>query len=159
LSRLLKFLHTMGAIGLMGATACLIVLMRFAPPRASLAEYAAMRGAMADIAQWIYLPSLGLTLIAGLLAIAANHAYQNAGWAWVKLATGVLMVEGSMISVLGPIEDEAKRSANALARHLDGAAAAAPDGAGQNLLWALLAVMTANVVLGVWRPRLVRFSD
>lgn len=29
-----------------------------------------------------------LTLIAGLLAIAVNRAYHNAGWAWVKLAAG-----------------------------------------------------------------------
>ncbi len=147
----------MGAIGLMGATVCLLVLMSIAPPPESLAGYAAIRGAMAAIANWIYLPSLALTLIAGLLAIAANHVYQNAGWAWVKLATGVLMVEGSMVFVLGPLQDEATRSAAALAGHLDAAASAgaASVGAGRNPLWALLAVMTANVVLGIWRPRLV----
>ncbi len=158
MQRLLKFLHTMGAIGLMGATSCLLVLMSIAPPPDSLAGYAAIRGAMAEIANWIYLPSLALTLIAGLLAIAANSVYQNAGWAWVKLATGVLMVEGSMVFVLGPIQDEARRSADALAGHLDAAASVGTGAAsaGRNPLWALLAVMTANVVLGVWRPRLVR---
>jgi hypothetical protein len=117
-----------------------------------------MRGAMADISEWIYLPSLALTLIAGLLAIAAVPAYQNAGWAWVKLATGVLMFEGSMVYVMGPMRDEAKRSADALAGHLDAAMIAATGGAERNTLWVLLAVMMANVVLGIWRPRLVRIA-
>ena len=118
-----------------------------------------MRGAMAYIAEWIYLPSLGVTLIAGLLSIAAVPSYQNAGWAWAKLATGVLMFEGSMVSVLGPIREQAQRSADALAAHLDPAVTIASAATGRNPLWALLAVMAANVVLGVWRPRFIRFAD
>ncbi len=151
--RLLKFLHTMGAVGLMGGTAALLVMMSVAPPASSLAGYAAVREAMGAVADWVYMPSLMVTLVAGLLAIAASPAYQNAGWAWVKLVSGVLIFEGGMIGVQGPIEEEAKRSAAALAGHLDAAAQAAPGG---TALWALLAVMTANVALGIWRPRIGR---
>ena len=75
----------------MGAIAALLVLMSFSPPPTSLAGYALMRGAMAEIATWIFFPSFVLTLIAGLLAIAVNRPYHNAGWAWVKLATGILV--------------------------------------------------------------------
>jgi hypothetical protein len=46
-----------------------------------------MRGAMAEIVAWIFLPSLVATLIAGLLAIAVNRAFHDAGWAWVKAAS------------------------------------------------------------------------
>jgi hypothetical protein len=70
-----------GAVGLMGAMACLLVLLRVTPAPTSLPEYALMREAMGAIATWIFLPSLGLTLIAGLLAMALNPAYHNAGWA------------------------------------------------------------------------------
>ena len=77
--RLLKFLHTMGAIGLMGAMACLVVLLGFMPKPTSLSEYALMSAAMGSIVTWIFFPSLALTLIAGLLAIAANRAYHSAG--------------------------------------------------------------------------------
>jgi hypothetical protein len=150
----------MGAIGLMGAVASLLVLMSFAPPSTtSLAGYALMRGAMAEIVTWIFFPSLALTLIAGLLAIAANRAFHNAGWAWVKLATGVLIFEGGLVYILSPMQDEAKRSASALAGRLDPATLAGSDRAEWGTLWVLLAVMTANVVLGVWRPRLTRISD
>ncbi len=153
--RLLKFLHTMGAIGLMGAMACLLVLAMFAPPPASLAGYALMYGAMAKIATWILLPSLAATLIAGLLAIAWNRAFHDARWAWMKLATGVLVFEGGLVYVQGPINEEAERSASALAGHLP-VAELGSYGAQQGTLWVLLAVATANVVLGVWRPRLKR---
>jgi uncharacterized membrane protein len=157
--RLLKFLHTIGAIGLMGAMASLIVLMNVAPPPSSLAGYAVMGGAMAEIATWIYFPSLMLTLVAGLLAIAVNPSYHNAGWAWIKLASGVLLFEGGLVSVLGPIQEEARRSAGALAGQLNPAAITASYGAERNAIWALLAITTANVVLGIWRPRLMPITD
>jgi hypothetical protein len=143
----------------MGAMASLLVLKSFAPPPTSLAGYALMSGAMAKIATWIFFPSLALTLIAGLLAIAASRPYQNAGWAWAKLATGILMFEGCLVSVLGPIQDEAKRSASALAGQLDPATITGSYGANPGTLWMLLAVSTANIVLGIWRPRLTRIAD
>ena len=143
----------------MGSMASLLVLMSFAPPPTSLAGYALIRGAMAKIATWIFYPSLALTLIAGLLAIAVNRAYHNAGWAWAKLATGVLIFEGGLVYVLGPIQEEAKRSASALAGQLDPATITGAYGAERSTLWVLLVVATANVVLGIWRPRLTQIPD
>jgi hypothetical protein len=159
LRRLRKFLHTIGAIGLMGAIASLLVLIIFAPAPTSVAAYAVTSGAMAAIATWIFFPSLGLTLIAGLLSIAANPPFHNAGWAWVKLASGVLIFEGGLTAVLRPIQEEARRSAVGLAGQLDPAAIAATYGAERGALWMLLAVTTANVVFGIWRPRLIRIAD
>jgi hypothetical protein len=154
LRRLIKFLHTIGATGLMGSIASLLVLMSFSPPSTSLAGYALIRGAIADIATWIFFPSFALTLVAGMLAIAVNRAFHDAGWAWVKLATGILVFAGSF-QVLGSIQEEAKRTAGALAGQLDAETITGSFGE-QSALWVLLAVSTANVVLGVWRPRLTR---
>lgn len=152
--RFLKFLHTMGAIGVMGSMASLVVLAGFVPSPTSLAEYALVRGAMGAVSSWIFLPSLALTLIAGMLAIAANRAYHSAGWAWAKLASGILLFEGGFVAIQGPMQEEAERSAAALAGQLDPATLGGSLGAEQGTLWALLAVATANVALGVWRPRL-----
>ena len=138
--RLLKFLHTVGAIGLMGALACLLVFMSFAPPPTDLTEYALIYQAMAGVATWIFYPSLAITLIAGLLAIAVNPAYHNAGWVGAKLATGVLIFEGGLVYVQGPIREEAERSAAALAGKLDPATLTGFAGAERNTLWLLLAV-------------------
>jgi hypothetical protein len=149
----------MGAIGLMGSIACLLVLMSVAPPPASMAGYALMHGAMAAIATWIFFPSLALALMSGLLAIAVTPGYHNAGWAWAKLATGILIFEGGLVETLGPIQEEAKRSSAALAGQLDPATLTGAYGAERSTLWVLLAVATANVVLGIWRPRLTRLAD
>lgn len=157
--RLMKFLHTIGAIGLMGAMACLLVLLGFTPQPSQLPQYALMRGAMGGIATWIFLPSIGLTLIAGLLAMAVNRGFHNAGWAWAKLATGVVVFEGSFVGIQGPMQQEAELSARALAGEVDIATLAASLDAERGTLWLMLAVATLNVVLGVWRPRFTRLRD
>jgi hypothetical protein len=157
--RFIKFMHTMGAIGFMGAMACLLVLLSFTPAPASLSEYALMRAAMGGIATWIFLPSLGLILVAGLLAMGINSAYQSAWWAWAKLASGMLVFEWGFAAVQGPMQQEAELSARALAHEVDPATLAASLGAEWNSLWVMLAVATANVILGVWRPRLTRLPD
>ena len=156
--RLLKFLHTMGAIGLMGAMAALLVMLSFTPSPTALAEYALMRGAMGAVATWIFFPSLGATLVAGLLAIAVTRGFHNAGWAWLKAATGILVFESGFVGVLGPMQQEAEQSAGALAGKVDPATLAQSLGPERNTLWVLLAIATANVVLGIWRPRLMRFQ-
>jgi len=153
--RTLKFLHTMGAIGLMGAMACLLVLLSFTPPSSALSGYALMRAAMGAVATWVFLPSLALTLLSGLLALA-QRVFHKAGWAWVKLATGVLMFEGGLVYVQGPMRQEAELSAAALAGTGDPALLGQSLGAEASTLWLLLIVATANVMLGIWRPRLIR---
>ena len=157
--RFTKFMHTIGAIGFMGAIACLLVLLSFTPAPASLSEYALMRAAMGGIATWIFLPSIGLTLVAGLVAMSINRGYQSAGWAWAKLASGILVFEWGFAAIQGPMQQEAELSARALAHDVDPTTLAASLGAEWNSLWVMLAVATANVILGVWRPRLTRLPD
>ena len=156
--RLLKFLHTMGAIGLMGAMAALLVMMSVAPPPSSLSGYAPMRGAMGAVSTFIFFPSLALVLIAGLLSIAVTRAFHSAGWAWLKLATGISIFEGGFVYVQGPMQQEAEQSALALAGKVDPATLGATLSAERTTLWVLLAIATLNVVLGVWRPRFRRIG-
>lgn len=157
--RLLKFLHTIGAIGLMGGMASLLAMLSFLPPATSLAEYASVRGAMASVATWIFFPSLGLTLISGLVAIAVSRGYHSAGWAWAKALSGILLFESGFVGVLGPMQQEAERSAAALSGKVDPASLAASLAAERNTLWILIAVAAFNVAFGIWRPRLTRLPD
>ncbi len=156
---LLKFLHTIGAIGLMGSMASLLVLLSLAPPPGALAEYALIRGAMGSIATWIFFPSLGLTLIAGLIALGYSKAFHNAGWAWAKAISGILVFESGFVGILGPMQREAERSAEALAGKIEASSLAASLTAERNTLLILLAVATANVIFGIWRPRLTKWRD
>jgi len=159
LRHLLKFMHTIGAVGLMGALACLLVLLNSVPPSTSLPEYAAIRAAMGLIATWVLFPSLGVTLISGLVAIAYSRAYHNAGWAWAKALSGVLLFESGFVGVIGPMQREAERSAAALAGKADPSVLAGSLTAERNTLWILLAVAAFNIAFGIWRPRLTRLRD
>lgn len=153
--RFLKFSHTIGAIGMMGALACLLALLLFAPPPTSPEGYAAARAGMGAVSKWVFMPSLGLTLVAGLLSIAATPAFHNMGWPWLKAATGILLFESGFVGVMGPMQAEAERSAKVLAG--GEVAGVMPAFASErNVLIVLLLLSVANVVLGVWRPRLVR---
>jgi hypothetical protein len=143
----------MGAIGLMGAMACILVMLMIAPPN-SVDGYVFMLRAMANIATWVFFPSLAITLIAGLLAIAVNPGFHEAGWAWIKAATGILIFEGGFVYVLGPMQEAGRKSADVLAGHMPLAVLTQSFGAERNTLWLLLAIGAANVVLGVWRLRL-----
>lgn len=154
--RLLKLLHQLGAIGVMGALACCVVLVVVAP-RESLAEYAALRAGIEAITRWVLLPSLALVLVSGLLAIAANRAYTDAGWAWVKALLGLVMFEGTLITIQASARRAAEVASAAAASGTANPGALEPllrtEWAG---LWTMLVLSLANIVLAVWRPRFYR---
>jgi hypothetical protein len=148
----LKFLHSLGAAGLTGAMAALAVVVVLAPGSVGTPGYVPVVLAMARVAAWIIGPSMVLTIISGLLAIAVHSPFQDAAWVWAKAATGLLILEGGL-HVLGPIQEEAKRGAGALAAGPDPAGAASLLTSEASTLWVLLAVSLANIALAVWRPR------
>jgi len=154
LRRLLKCLHTLGAIGMMGSMASFLAALAFLAVPSSLAAQAGVAGAMAQIATWVFLPSMALTLLSGVLAIAATPAFHDAGWVWVKAATGILVFEGGLQYVAGPIQEAGRTSASLLAGRLDPADVAHTLTAERNTLWVLLAVALANIALAIWRPRM-----
>lgn len=153
LRRLLKFLHTLGAAGFVGAMAALAVLATLAPALVHTAGYLPLIKAMAEIAGWIIGPSMILTVVSGLLAMAVNPAFYDLGWIWLKAASGILVLEGGL-HILGPLQDEAKRAAAALAGGPHPSDVTRLLSAETNTLWVLIAVSAANIALGVWRPRL-----
>ncbi len=165
---ILKFLHTMGAIGLLGAMAALLIMLSdLAPPAEALDLYTAQRVTMAHIAQWLLLPSLGVTLVAGLFSMAFVKGFHNAGWAWSKLATGVVMFEGTLLGIQGPMEAEAQRavriasslqaeSSMVLSTTTESAQLAANLSAEWNSILLLGFVAVINVAVGIWRPRFQR---
>jgi hypothetical protein len=152
----MKALHELGAIGMMGSMAAYVVLIATAPAD-SLEGYAAVRRGIDFICRWILVPSLVLTLTSGLLSIAFNEAYKNAGWAWFKAALGIIMFEGTLLTIQGSAARAAELSAAAVTSGLPATEALAPILRTEwNSLWLMLALCFANVVLAVWRPRFSR---
>ena len=142
LRRVLKILHEIGSIGMVGTLATCIVLITFAPTQSPVA-YAALRQEILALTKWLLVPSLVLVLISGLLAIAANRSYMDAGWAWVKALLGVSMFEGTLLTLAVTGQGDPVQMAQVLRTEWGG-------------LWIILTVSLANIVLGVWRPKFRR---
>jgi len=153
----LKFCHTLGGVGLLGTLLTLIIVFVMLPdPTQDIAGYAALTELVDRLARWVLLPSLILTLVSGLLSIGAVTAFHGAGWAWLKLATGVVMFEGTLLAVQGPIQREANLTRQYLSGEVEAAALASSFETISYSIFVLGSVAVANVVLGIWRPRLGR---
>ena len=153
----LKFCHTLGGVGLLGTLITLIIVLALLPdPLQDIHGYAALTELIDRLARWVLLPSLALTLVSGLLSIGAVTAFHSAGWAWLKLATGIVMFEGTLLAVQGPIQREAKLTRQFLNGDLESSALAGSFDTISYSIVVLGSVAVANVVLGIWRPRLGR---
>ncbi|MDG1066315.1 MAG: hypothetical protein P8O91_08870 [Luminiphilus sp.] len=153
----LKFCHTLGGVGLLGTFLTLTIVLAILPdPSQDIHGYAVLTELVDRLARWVLLPSLTLTLVSGLLSIGAVTAFHSAGWAWLKLATGVVMFEGTLLAVQGPIQREANLTRQFLSGDLEASALAISFDTISYSIIVLGSVALANVVLGIWRPRLGR---
>ncbi len=154
--RFLKFLHTVGAVGLMGGLAAYMLVVATTPDDVSLETYAAIRTNLAAISRYLVVPSLGLVMISGVLSMAATFQFQNAGWVWLKAGAGILIFEAMLANVDGPARHAAVAAQQALAGEIDRAEMALRVRDAWGAWWTLLTLAVANVVLATWRPRFVR---
>jgi len=153
----LKFLHTLAACGLIGGLACYAAILIFAAPHdAAAPAYAHARRAIQVLANYILLPSLAVALVSGLLSMAVHRPFQEMRWVWAKALLGISMFEATL-GIIGSKADYAAKVSAEIA-----AGAVAPDALQSalhtewNSIFAVFALSVVNVVLGVWRPRLVR---
>ncbi|MFK7828281.1 MAG: DUF2269 family protein [Congregibacter sp.] len=154
--KLLKFLHTIGSIGITGALLVQLIMLSSMPPPEALAEYATARGQMGMVAQWLLFPSLAIVLVSGLLSMAWTDAFHGQGWVWMKLALGVSVFEGTLVAIQGPAKREAALAAQALAGEVDPSLLAATANAEWKSTVVILTVALINIALAVWRPKFGR---
>ena len=152
--KLLKFGHSMTAITFLGSVVVLWVFHHYLPqPAEALEIYVAERQLMERVASLVMMPSLLFSLLFGLASMAAVPGYHGAPWAWAKLFTTALMLEGSLLGIQSPIKREAELAGAALTDvSLVGELALKLD-AEQGSLVLIGLVATVNVALGVWRPK------
>jgi hypothetical protein len=149
----LKILHTLATAGIVGGLAVYMILLVTAP-QGTPEAYADLRQSIAAISNYVLLPSLAVVLVSGLFAMVAHSPYLDKGWVWLKAGSGILMFKG-VLTIVGAKADYAAVVSQRIA---DG------DVAAEVLeralayewltLWIMMALSVANVVLGVWRPKL-----
>lgn len=155
LRRLMKALHELGSVGVLGGLAACIVLV-WTAPTGSAAGFAAANHGVAMIVKWLLVPSLAVVLLSGLLAIVMTEAYIDAGWAWLKAFLGISMFEGTLLTVGGSARRAAELSALAVDGRGNATELAAVLRTEWGGLWVLTVVSVVSLVLGVWRPRFHR---
>jgi len=101
----------------------------------------------------VLMPSLLISLLFGMASMAAVSGFHSAPWAWAKLVTTVLMLEGSLLGIQSPIKREAVLAEKALTAPTHIAGLAQNLSSEQMSLVLIGVVAMANVALGVWRPR------
>ena len=152
--KLLKFGHSMTAITFLGSVVVLWVFHHYLPPPAVALEiYVAERQVMERVATLVMMPSLLVTLLFGLASFAVVPGYHGAPWVWGKLITTVLMLEGSLLGIQSPIKREAELATAALTDISLVREVALKLDAERGSLVIIGVVATANVALGIWRPK------
>lgn len=146
-----KTLHDLASMAFGGAVAACLVINQTAQPHLS-PEFMAARQLFAAIGQYILVPSMAVVVVSGLVALAATRAYSEAGWAWLKALLGMSVFVATLMAV------GSAREGGDLAQALAAGDLAALQPllrAERNALWLLIGLSVVNVVLAVWRPRLV----
>jgi hypothetical protein len=131
-----------------GLAACLLI--NLTARRDSPGDFMAARVIYGSVAQYVVVPSMAVVVVSGLIALAATRAFMDSGWAWLKALLGLLVFEATLV-IVGSNRDAITR------------ALAAPDSsvldallrAERNTLLLLIALSAVNVVLAIWRPKLV----
>lgn len=153
IKRLMKFLHEIGTVGVMGAVAAQLVLSNWGPTL-SPADHALVREGIAVMCRALLLPSLLLVLLTGALAMAVNRAYHSADWAWAKALMTPLVFEATLVAIDSPARAAVKLSQRVAAGD---ASAAGPLAETlwheQGGLWVAMVLFTAQIALAVWRPK------
>jgi hypothetical protein len=153
---LLKFCHHLSSCGMAAGLIGYAFLLLKAPQETS-AQVAELRMMVSQLANYVLVPSLGLALVSGLLAIVVHRPFQENRWVWVKALIGLTLFE----STLAIVQSKANDGALIAAQLADG------KGAREDLqvivasewtaLYAITALVIASIALGTWRPAL-RFA-
>lgn len=154
----LKFLHTIGASAYVGALLSYAVVLTYAPQSTPLA-YADMRATIDLICSYLLVPSLGIVLVSGLLAMAAHKPFLDLRWVWVKAALGIGTFEGTLVIISGRARSAAELAEEIAAGNAEPAVLSAVIASEWGGLVVIGALAGANFVLGVWRPALRRPSE
>ncbi len=77
--KFVKFLHTFASCGLIGALLGYLVVLIVAP-QATAQAYADKRLIIQGISQYILLPSLGISLVSGLISMMVHRPFQELRW-------------------------------------------------------------------------------
>lgn len=153
--RAMKFIHTLASCGLIGALLGYVIILLYAPQETPR-SYAEARLTISLLCDRIVVPSLGIAIVSGLLAMAAHRPFLDTRWAWLKAILGLSLFEATLAVVQAKATTAAAMAARIAKGEPETAALAEVLASEHWSVAAILALSVAQVVLGIWRPRLAK---
>lgn len=153
-----KILHTLASCGMIGALLGYIVIL-VAAPQDTPAAYANARATIAALCNYVLLPSLAIALMSGLLSMVVHPPFRETRWAWLKALLGLSTFEATLGIIGAKASSAAALSAKIAAGEAEQKALADAIAYEWGSLTAIMLLTVANVVIGVWRPRLFKRPD
>lgn len=153
-----KILHTLASCGLIGALMGYIIIL-VAAPQDTVAAYANARASIAALCNYLLLPSLAIALMSGLLSMVVHPPFQEMRWAWLKALLGLAMFEATLGIIGSKASAAASLSARIAAGEAEQKALADTISSEWGALTAIMLLSLANVIVGIWRPRLWKTPD
>lgn len=150
--KIVKLLHVVASCGLVGALMGYAIILYHLPVEAS--RYADARQVIENLANYLLLPSLAVSLVSGLLSMVAHRPFLDKRWVWVKALLGLSMFEAT----LGVVQSKANYASEMATQMAAGAGSAESLRNAVAYEWTTLFVISllslGNFVLGIWRPKL-----
>lgn len=153
-----KILHTLASCGLIGALMGYIIIL-VAAPQDTVEAYANARASIAALCNYLLLPSLAIALMSGLLSMVVHPPFQEMRWAWLKALLGLAMFEATLGIIGSKASAAASLSARIAAGEAEQKALADTISSEWGALTAIMLLSLANVIVGIWRPRLWKTPD
>ena len=152
---IVKILHTVSAAGLLGGLLAYMVLL-VASPQDTPAAVLDMRISLLAVSDYLIVPSMGVCLVTGLLAMVVHRPFMDQGWALIKAFVGILMLK-AVLGLAGAKASSAARFAEQVAANEVSQEVLEKAVRGEwGMMWMTALIAVANFVLGVWRPKLVK---
>lgn len=150
-----KILHSLASCGLIGGLAAYMVVLVWSP-QTTPSQYTDMRQAIAAISNYILVPSLGVALVTGLVAMMVQRAFQEMRWVWVKAVLGLAIFEATLAVIQGKANEGLSLAQKVASGGETAEALKVALASEWTSLYAIMALSLAQVILGVWRPALYR---
>lgn len=149
--KIVKIIHTLAACGMIGGLVGYLVLLYWGP-RATPGQYADLRQTIVVLCDYLVVPAMLATVVSGFASMGVHRPYLRRGWVWVKALTAIGIFEATMAAVKWKAVVAAE-VATKIANGEAGASALEDFDREWGAVFVVVALAVANVVVGVWRPR------
>lgn len=149
----LKFAHTVASMALVAGLLFLLFGWHAIDDSSDARALYLYYSQSAVAARWLILPGMISMILSGMLSMMVGTGFYNAGWVWAKLALGLSVFEGTLLTIQGPAQKAGAIAAQYGRQEVDASALLSINGPNELAIFAVLSICLIATGIGIWRPR------